>query len=183
MKLPPQAKKVFTGVIFDVYQWEQEMYDGTKETFEKLKRADTVTIIATNKDKIFLSREIQPDRNKYFFSNFGGRVDKGEEPLAAAKRELLEEAGMKSDSWTLLTIDSLISKIDWSVYVYVAKNCQKVAPQKLDSGEKIEIIELKFEEFIDKVFEDDFRGLDIKLHLTKNFRQDPQFSTFKRMIF
>lgn len=37
MKLPPQAKKVFTGQIFDVYQWEQEMYDGSFETFEMLK--------------------------------------------------------------------------------------------------------------------------------------------------
>ena len=37
MKVPKQAKRVFKGVIFDVYQWEQEMFDGTKEIFEKLK--------------------------------------------------------------------------------------------------------------------------------------------------
>ena len=33
MKLPEQAKKVFDGEIFDVYQWDQEMYDGSTETF------------------------------------------------------------------------------------------------------------------------------------------------------
>lgn len=183
MKIPPQAKKVFEGVIFDVYQWDQEMYDGSIEIFEKLKRADTVTIIATHDDKVYLSRQIQPDRNKYFFSCFGGRVDMGEDPLEAAKRELLEEAGMSSDDWNLLTSDSLISKIDWSTYIYIAKNCQTVAPQKLDNGEKIEIIEMGFEEFLDKIYDEEFRGLDIRLHLTKHSRKDPLFSTFKGMIF
>ena len=42
--IPANAKKVFHGVIFDVYQWEQEMFDGTKEIFEKLKRPDTVVV-------------------------------------------------------------------------------------------------------------------------------------------
>ena len=27
-KIPNNAKRVFKGVIFDVYQWEQEVFDG-----------------------------------------------------------------------------------------------------------------------------------------------------------
>jgi len=30
-------REVHQGVIFDVYQWEQEMYDGSIKIFEKLK--------------------------------------------------------------------------------------------------------------------------------------------------
>ncbi len=40
MKIPPNAKRVFKGIIFDVYQWQQKMFDGSKETFEMLKRAN-----------------------------------------------------------------------------------------------------------------------------------------------
>ncbi len=44
--IPEQAELKFRGVIFDVYQWPQEMFDGSVETFEMLRRADTVKIIA-----------------------------------------------------------------------------------------------------------------------------------------
>ena len=44
--VPKEAKKVFSGVIYDVYQWPQEMFDGSMQTFEMLGRPDTVKILA-----------------------------------------------------------------------------------------------------------------------------------------
>ena len=44
--IPEEAKKVFQGEIFAVYQWPQEMFDGSFATFEMLRRADTVKILA-----------------------------------------------------------------------------------------------------------------------------------------
>ncbi len=40
----PEAKRVFKGVRFDVYQWKQKRYDGTKATFELIKRADSIIV-------------------------------------------------------------------------------------------------------------------------------------------
>ncbi|MFZ2149837.1 MAG: hypothetical protein WAV15_01615 [Minisyncoccia bacterium] len=31
--IPPDAKRVFRGVVFDVYHWEQELYDGARTIF------------------------------------------------------------------------------------------------------------------------------------------------------
>src|SRR5688572_20587166 len=88
--IPDNAKKVFEGVIFDVYQWEQEMYDGTKAVFEKLRRPDTVSIIpVTESGQIIFSYQEQPG-TAGAYSTLGGRVDEGEDVLDAAKRELLE---------------------------------------------------------------------------------------------
>src|SRR5882757_3955251 len=100
MKIPPQAKKVFQGVIFSVYQWQQEMFDGSTETFEMLKRPNTIEVIATQGDKILISRQSQPNKEN-FYSLFGGRAEEGEDPLVTAKRELLEESGLESDDWEL----------------------------------------------------------------------------------
>ena len=36
--IPPEAKCVFRGKIFDVYQWPQRLYDGSTATFEMLRR-------------------------------------------------------------------------------------------------------------------------------------------------
>ena len=60
--IPPHAKRVFKGVIFEVYQWEQEMFDGSVETYEALKRADTAQVIATRRNKILIPLEEQPRR-------------------------------------------------------------------------------------------------------------------------
>lgn len=44
-KIPSHAVKVFSGVIFDVYQWQQELFNGETATFEALRRPSTVVII------------------------------------------------------------------------------------------------------------------------------------------
>ena len=44
--IPSEAERVFAGEIYDVYQWPQAMPDGSVQTFEMLKRPDTVMVIA-----------------------------------------------------------------------------------------------------------------------------------------
>ncbi len=150
MKIPKQAKKVFTGEIFDIYQWPQKMFDGSIATFEMIKRPDTVQIIATQNGKIFTTKEFQPNQ-KRDCGLIGGRVDKGEKPLTAAKRELLEESGMTAKKWTLLKSYQPVHKMDWTVHYYIAHDCTVVAKQNLDPGEKITINKNSFEEFINKI--------------------------------
>lgn len=99
-KIPSHAKNVFSGVIFDIYQREQEMFDGSTAVFEAGIRPSTVIIIPIVGDKIALAHERQPGKD-WYTTMISGRIDAGEEPLAAAKRELEEEAGMVSEDWEL----------------------------------------------------------------------------------
>ena len=166
MKIPPQAKLVFKGVMFDTYQWEQEMFDGSKETFEMLHRPDTVQIIVTQGNKILIGEESQPTK-KPFFTMFGGRVDEGEDSLTAAKRELREEAGLESDEWELLKVDEPYHKMDWHVHLYVARDCKKVDEPTLDAGEKIETLVVDFEKFVEIATGEKFCGKEIAMDLLR----------------
>lgn len=146
--IPASARRVFHGQIFDVYHWPQQLYDGSVATFEMLKRADTVSVLPTTADgRILLARQQQPDRQPYV-SFFGGRVEPGEAPLAAAQRELLEESGATSDDWHLWRSERLSGKIDWTVYTYIARNCGQVGPQALDGGERITVKAVTLDELI-----------------------------------
>lgn len=124
--LPENAKKVFKGEIFDVYQWPQKMFDNSIEIFEKISRPDTVEIIATTHDrKIIIQEQLQPDSEKAFLSVVGGRVDQGEEHLQAAKREMLEETGYLSEDWSMYFKETPSRKLICDVYVYIARNVYK----------------------------------------------------------
>jgi 8-oxo-dGTP pyrophosphatase MutT (NUDIX family) len=147
--LPPNAKRVFKGVIFEVWQWEQKLFDGSVATFEKLKRPDTVQVIAVVGDKILIQLQEQPDRPAPFPSIPGGRVDEGEEPLDGAKRELLEETGYVSSDWVLWKKQQPYSKILWTVHTFIARNCKYQQAPQLDAGEKIETRTLSFDELLE----------------------------------
>lgn len=146
--IPEGAKCVFKGKIFDVYQWEQSMYDGSTQTFEKLKRPDTVVVFPVLDDgSILLTEQEQPGK-KPFISAPSGRVEEGEDILEAAKREFLEETGYEATEYVLWKSVHPTSKIDWVVYVFIAKGCKKETDQSLDAGEKIELIQVSFDKFL-----------------------------------
>jgi len=165
--LPVNAKKVFNGQIFDVYQWEQELFDGTKATFEKLKRDDTGQVVAVTEDKkIIILHQEQPGKDK-FQGIPGGRLDDGEDPLEGTKRELEEETGYVSDDWELYYKVVPFSKINWTVHCFVARGCKKVKEQNLDAGERIEIELVDFDKFIEIVLDDRFMDWEIKVKVMK----------------
>lgn len=147
-KLPENAVKVFKGKIFDTYQWEQTMYDGSTRTFEKIKRPDTVVVYPVLDDgTILLTEQEQPGKDT-FIGACGGRMEEGEDVLESAKREFLEETGYEAAEYILWKVMHPESKIDWVVYFFIAKGCKKVKDQELDGGEKISLKPVTFDEFL-----------------------------------
>ena len=181
MKIPQNASKVFTGNIFDVYQWEQEIYDGTKATFEALKRPATIQIIPTLKDKLYLSHEEQPSK-PLCYTFLGGRQEKGEEIEETAKRELLEETGFRSNDWELIKTYEADGKIEWITYLFVARNVEKVANPKLDGVEKIEVVEVGWDKFLEIVTSEDFWGKDISNDIFRISKDSKKLDEFRQKI-
>lgn len=179
--IPPHAKRVFKGKIFEVYQWKQKMFDGSVEIFEKLKRPDIVNVLPVVNGKIILTQQKQPSIQP-FIGSAGGRIDEDEIPLQAAKRELLEETGYKAKKFVLWDAAQIFIKIDYVIYTFVAKDCQKVADLKLDSGEKIKLISVTFDEFIKLASQENFRDVEIALKVLR-IKSDPQKLTKMRRLF
>lgn len=152
--IPESAVRAFNGKIFDVYQWSQKMFDDSTETFEMLRRPDTVIVIAIVNNKVMVIEDTQPHTGARMGFP-GGRVDEGEETLAAAKREVKEETGYEFEDWKLIEAIQPHSKLEWFVNYYVASNGKKTAEPKLDTGEKISLKFVSFDELrqmvLDKV--------------------------------
>lgn len=165
-KIPPHAQKVFEGVIFDVYQWEQEMFDGTFQTFEVLKRRDGVNVIAQMHDgTLVLIEELQPNWNTPHIGLPAGSSEEGETMLETAKRELLEETGIASDDWREWFVSSPASKIEWNIHIFIAKNAYKKTEPALEPGEKITTRFVTKEEFVAEVCKETFRITELSYKL------------------
>lgn len=169
---PDTATKVFEGVIFDVYQWQQAMFDGSTATFEALKRADTVVVVPiTPEGKILITHEEQPYKGS-FISFPGGRREDGESVGEAAARELQEETGYEFSSLEQWQAFQPYNKINWAIFILIAKGCTKTTDTKLDAGEKITVQEISFDELLELTNDPHFGEASI----TKEFleaRLDP----------
>jgi ADP-ribose pyrophosphatase len=72
--------------------------DGDEAGFEILRNPDTVAVVAiTDADEVVLARQFRPGPEAVLDELPGGVVDEGEQPLEAARRELLEETGYVGD--------------------------------------------------------------------------------------
>ncbi len=181
--LPANAKRVFKGIIFEVWQWEQEMFDGTKEIFERIWRPPTVEVIATAGDKIIIEYQAQPDRQD-IISLVSGRIGDEEDPLEGAKRELAEETGYQSSDWSLLMKHGVEAKVLHEVYYFIAKNCQKIREPQLDAGEKIETKLITFDELLNLTDEPRFWVPPQFIYYLGEARRDPnKREELRKLIF
>ena len=164
--IPERAERVFKGIIFDTYHWQQELYDGSSTTFEMLKRPDTVEVFAVKDGKLVIQEQEQPGLG--FFYDFPcGRHDiESETELEAGKRELLEETGMRFKNWKLVHVYQPEVKIEWFVYTFVATDFVDQIEQKLDAGEKIKVTLKTLEET--KELQGDPTGRHLETSALKN---------------
>lgn len=148
--IPENAECAYKGELFDVYQWQQEMFDGSFEAFEMIKRPDTVLVVpVTNDGKIWVLREEQPHRGLIEMRLPGGRADvAGETVLQAAQRECEEEIGVRLKEWYYLESVQPERKIDWFVHVFLARKPYETVPTRHDNGEKIEVYQTTYENFL-----------------------------------
>ena len=166
-EIPETARRVFRGRLFDVYQWEQLLYDGTTDIFEAVKRPDTVYVIPVQSDgKLVIAWQRQPPSEKRLYGLIGGRVEPGEAPVAAAMRELREEAGLIGNEIRLWETFQFLPKVDWAVFIFIARGCVQ-APRSPDPGEDIELVEVSFEEILDLAKSEDFIDVEVALRLLR----------------
>jgi ADP-ribose pyrophosphatase len=98
------SKEVYTCKLFTVT--EDDAVD--PKTGFAIKRCivrhpgSAVMMAVDDKKRILLVRQYRLPAEAYLWELPAGRLDEGEKPLQAAKRELAEETGYKARTWTKL---------------------------------------------------------------------------------
>ena len=136
-----ETRIVYRG-FFDFREDTLMDHQGNTHSYNCLvTKADGVAILPEiEKDHFLLTIEYRHPVRRKVLSCPGGRVDHGEEPIKAAKRELLEESGYEATTWIPLHLFyPFPSACDQKVYLYLAKDLKKVKKPHLDPLEEIEM--------------------------------------------
>ncbi|TWI57969.1 NUDIX hydrolase [Halalkalibacter nanhaiisediminis] len=138
---------IFKGKVIDLKVEEVELPNGKTSKREIVKHPGAVAILPITKEgKLVLVRQYRKALDKVIVEIPAGKLEKGEEPLASAKRELEEETGYKADY-----LDFIVSFYtspgfaDEIIHLYITDKLKKgqVAP---DEDEFLDIIEVSLEE-------------------------------------
>lgn len=118
-----------------------ELSNGNLLDATVLELSTWANIIAVTKDqKVVLIQQYRHGIREVLWEIPGGVVEDGEAPMNGVKRELLEETGYTASEF--IQVGKIYPNPSFqtnTMYCYLALNAEKVAEQRLDGGEDIEV--------------------------------------------
>lgn len=149
------STSIYDGIIVKLFKDTVELPNGKEAYREVIRHPGAVCVIPITDDgDVVFVRQFRYPFNDEILELPAGKLDIGELPIDAAKRELSEETGVISS--TLIPLGRFYSTpaiIDEVIYIYLATNL-KFGEQSLDEDEFLEIERIPFSEAIDMVIND-----------------------------
>jgi len=181
-KLPQNSKLVYEGKLFRIYHYPQKLENNKTAIFELAKRQDNVQILLIYNNKIILAKETQPQFKKPLIGPAGGNANWEEDPEQGAIRETFEETGIKVNKIQLFANDSIdLQKFCRNFYLYIGWGNEIISKPQNTSLEKIELLELTFEEFIKETQKENFRNPKLK-QIVKEIINNNELKEFKKLL-
>lgn len=147
-------KKVFETPIFNLHKKKCAPEKGEKAgDFYVLHAPEWINVIpVTEEHKIILVEQYRHGIDEPTLEIPGGMVDPGEKPLESAKRELEEETGYTSESWSYMgKVSSNPAILTNYTHLYLAGDCQKTNEQNTGGFEDIYTHILDMDRFMEYV--------------------------------
>ncbi len=153
------SEKVFEGKVFSVTRDDVVEPGGVKGIRDVVRHNGSVVVLAVDasanpKDpSILIERQYRHAAGQFMLELPAGSIDPGEAPLAAAKRELIEETGFRAGKWSrLITFYASPGFVAEAMHIYLAENL-RVGIAEPEEDEKIEILHVPLSEMLKRIGE------------------------------
>ncbi len=114
----------------------------------------------TESGDVLLFRQMKYALDDTVLAPVGGLIEPGEDPLAAAKRELLEETGCEAPDWTFMGKCQVDVNRGYATgHMYLAKGARRVADPTGGDLEEQEIVTLSQAEVEQRLLNGEFQAL------------------------
>lgn len=153
---PLDRTQAYQGRIITVCDDRVVLSNGAVAKREVIYHPGAAAILALTEDgELVLERQYRYPVDRYLLELPAGKVEPGETPLAAAKRELEEETGFVADSWRLLTSFATspgISSEFISLFLATPARLGRAHPEE---DEQIDVILVQPQEITPELLEQD----------------------------
>ena len=145
------SEQIYDGKVVRVYRDDVEICDGHKSFREVVRHPGGVVIFALKGTKVLFVRQFRYPMKEVLIELPAGKLEYGEDPFAAAKRELEEETGYCAKKWSELGyVYTSPGYSDEKLYLYRAEDLEYTNCHP-DEGEILEPLEFEYEDVIKMV--------------------------------
>ena len=144
-------EQVYEGPVFTVTKDAIRLPDGSDGRRDLVHSLGGVVILPVDGEgNVTLVRQYRYAHGKVLTEAVAGKLEPGEDPYPAAKRELREETGFTAGRWTFLgAIETSPGFLTEVLYLYLAQDLTR-GEQELDEGEFLELRSCPLEEAWEK---------------------------------
>lgn len=146
-------KPILQADLFSVVETKLDI-KGTIHTHRNIYRPPIASIFPIAEDgQIYLIKQYRYLHGEIFLEEIAGHIEKGEDPIVAAKRELQEEAGLTAERWQQFgAFIGTSSVVKSSINLFIARDLTlgKSSPEE---DEEIELVKMPLEEAVDCVMQ------------------------------
>ena len=130
---------VYQGKILSLRVDDALRADGKPCKREIIEHSGGACVLYVENGKVLLVKQYRYAYGESIYEIPAGKLNAGENPMLAAKRELEEETGVKSENLQLLYVMyPTPGYTNERIYIYLAKDGERV-PAHLDEGEFLDV--------------------------------------------
>lgn len=146
-EMPMSSKTVYRGKLLHVLEDQARLPDGRAARREYIRHPGAAVMVPMpDAENVVLVRQFRYPLSRHFHEVPAGKIDRGEEPLQTARRELREECGLEAGEWRhLTTIHPCIGYSDERMELFLASRLTAVAHAR-DPDEFLEVLTVSLTE-------------------------------------
>ncbi len=146
------SNDIFKGRIVHLHVDEVELIDGSKAIREIIEHDGGVTVIPVDENgDVYCVRQFRYGFGKSIIETPAGKLEKGEDPLECAVRELSEETGFSAEEYIYLgEFYPSPGYCHEKLYAYLALGLKK-GNAHLDEGEYLDVIKYPLDSLVEMV--------------------------------
>ena len=163
-----ESKEIFNGRVIRVTLDKVQLEDGTTSTREVVHHHGGACVLPVDDDgNVTMVRQFRYALGEELWELPAGKLEAGEDPFEAAKRELSEECGLTADTYTELgVVYPTVGYDSERIYLWAAEGLHTVG-QHLDAGEFLDVVKMPFAQALGLVMDGTIRDSKTQVALLK----------------
>ena len=163
-----ESKEIFNGRVIRVTLDKVQLEDGTTSTREVVHHHGGACVLPVDANgNVTMVRQFRYALGEELWELPAGKLEAGEDPFEAAKRELSEECGLTADTYTELgVVYPTVGYDSERIYLWAAEGLHTVG-QHLDAGEFLDVVKMPFAQALGLVMDGTIKDSKTQIALLK----------------